>query len=52
MIGGIFTSFLLELLVYPGIYKSGSGTSEMKGDRETAPKITSQPVVAFASGPG
>jgi len=23
MVGGIFTSFLLELLVYPAIYESG-----------------------------
>jgi len=27
MIGGVFTSFLLELLVYPPIYASGNGAT-------------------------
>jgi Cu(I)/Ag(I) efflux system membrane protein CusA/SilA len=27
MIGGTFTSFLLELVVYPAIYEIGSGIS-------------------------
>ena len=30
MIGGIFTSFLLELLVYPGIYQLWKWHFEMK----------------------
>jgi len=30
MIGGIFTSFLLELLVYPAIYQSWKWNFEVK----------------------
>jgi copper/silver efflux system protein len=30
MIGGIFTSFLLELLVYPAIFEIWKSSSEMK----------------------
>ena len=30
MIGGIFTSFLLELLVYPAIYQTWKWNSEVK----------------------
>jgi Cu(I)/Ag(I) efflux system membrane protein CusA/SilA len=30
LIGGIFTSFLLELLVYPGIYEIWKWNFEMK----------------------
>jgi Cu(I)/Ag(I) efflux system membrane protein CusA/SilA len=33
MIGGIFTSFLLELLVYPGIYQVWKWNFEMRKDR-------------------
>ena len=33
MIGGIFTSFLLELLVYPGIYQIWKWNFELKGQR-------------------
>jgi Cu(I)/Ag(I) efflux system membrane protein CusA/SilA len=33
MIGGIFTSFLLELLVYPGVYEIWKWNSEMKRAR-------------------
>ena len=37
MIGGIFTSFLLELLVYPGIYQIWKWHFEMKRGRQTVP---------------
>jgi Cu(I)/Ag(I) efflux system membrane protein CusA/SilA len=37
MIGGIFTSFLLELLVYPVLYELWKGRTEMKGAPEGAP---------------
>jgi len=36
MIGGILTSFLLELLVYPAIYQEWKWRFELKG-RETDP---------------
>ena len=36
MIGGIFTSFLLELLVYPGIYQVWKWHFELKPDRAAA----------------
>lgn len=34
MVGGIFTSFVLELLVYPGIYQIWKWHSELKEHRE------------------
>jgi len=34
MIGGIITSFLLELLVYPGIYQVWKWNFELKGSRK------------------
>ncbi len=37
MIGGIFTSFLLELLVYPGIYQIWKWYFELKGSRKEVP---------------
>jgi len=33
MIGGILTSFLLELLVYPGLYQMWKWHSEIKSQR-------------------
>ena len=36
MIGGIFTSFLLELLVYPGIYQIWKWHFELKPRHRTA----------------
>ena len=44
MIGGIFTSFLLELLVYPGLYQVWKWHFEMRRARETAPAASSQPL--------
>ena len=37
MIGGIFTSFLLELVVYPAIYEIWKWHFELKRDLATAP---------------
>jgi Cu(I)/Ag(I) efflux system membrane protein CusA/SilA len=37
MVGGIFTSFLLELLVYPGIYQIWKWHSEVKRARQSTP---------------
>jgi copper/silver efflux system protein len=37
MIGGLVTSFLLELLVYPAIYKLWKGSTEMKRQVSPAP---------------
>ena len=36
MIGGIFTSFLLELLVYPALYMTWKWRSEMKSGKAVA----------------
>jgi Cu(I)/Ag(I) efflux system membrane protein CusA/SilA len=36
MIGGIFTSFLLELLVYPGLYEIWKWNFELKRGRAGA----------------
>jgi copper/silver efflux system protein len=36
MIGGIFTSFLLELLVYPGIYQVWKWHFELKRELQPA----------------
>ena len=36
MIGGIFTSFLLELLVYPAVYEIWKGFEVRRLERETA----------------
>lgn len=33
MVGGVFTSFLLELLVYPAIYEIWKWNFEMKEER-------------------
>jgi hypothetical protein len=41
MIGGIFTSFILELLVYPGIYQIWKWNFDMKG--RTAPTLSEEP---------
>ena len=49
MIGGIFTSFLLELLVYPAIYQIWKWNFELKkklavkkvpGERQSGRKLT------------
>ena len=40
MIGGIFTSFLLELVVYPAIYEIWKWHFEVKRDLATAPVDT------------
>lgn len=40
MIGGLLTSFLLELLVYPAIYKLWKAHGELKGLPETSPETT------------
>jgi copper/silver efflux system protein len=37
MIGGIFTSFLLELVVYPAIYELWKWHSGMRPGREATP---------------
>jgi Cu(I)/Ag(I) efflux system membrane protein CusA/SilA len=42
MIGGILTSFLLELLVYPGIYQIWKWHFEMKKDRAERPASSAQ----------
>jgi Cu(I)/Ag(I) efflux system membrane protein CusA/SilA len=39
MIGGIFTSFLLELLVYPAIYEIWKWHFELKPGRRNAPSL-------------
>jgi copper/silver efflux system protein len=52
MIGGIFTSFLLELLVYPGVYQIWKWDFEMRRGREAAPHATGHPVAACAPGVG
>jgi copper/silver efflux system protein len=44
MIGGIFTSFLLELLVYPGIYQIWKWNFELKG--RTALNSSGDPVTS------
>jgi len=38
MVGGIFTSFLLELLVYPALYQSWKWHTEVKHGRALAPE--------------
>jgi len=38
MIGGIFTSFILELLVYPGIYQAWKWHFDMNRGRQEAPE--------------
>jgi Cu(I)/Ag(I) efflux system membrane protein CusA/SilA len=37
MIGGLVTSFLLELLVYPAIYKLWKSATEMRQGRVVQP---------------
>jgi len=39
LIGGIFTSFLLELVVYPVIYEIWKWNFEMKAPPAPAPKV-------------
>jgi len=39
MIGGIFTSFLLELVVYPAIYEIWKWHFEVKPELSTPPVI-------------
>jgi len=54
MVGGIFTSFILELLIYPLTYELWR--SKTLKDRLTQPKVTvdeaneAQPVMAFSAG--
>ncbi len=43
MIGGIFTSFLLELLVYPAIYQLWKWHFELKAGRKTVPPESGTP---------
>jgi len=42
MIGGILTSFLLELLVYPGIYQIWKWHFELRGSRKAAPSTAGE----------
>jgi Cu(I)/Ag(I) efflux system membrane protein CusA/SilA len=45
MIGGIFTSFLLELVVYPAIYEVWKWHFELR-QREVKPEGSEAPAVA------
>ena len=46
MIGGIFTSFLLELIVYPAIYEIWKWHFEVKKQLPTGQEAEAEPVVA------
>jgi len=39
LIGGVFTSFLLELMVYPAIYEIWKWNFEMKRHREGSREV-------------
>jgi copper/silver efflux system protein len=50
MVGGIFTSFVLELLVYPAIYEVWKGRScAEKSEAAALELVTPSPALKFAS---
>jgi Cu(I)/Ag(I) efflux system membrane protein CusA/SilA len=51
MIGGLFTSFVMELLVYPAVYLLWKWHTEVKkAAREAVPKAAAPPTPEFVSG--
>jgi Cu(I)/Ag(I) efflux system membrane protein CusA/SilA len=50
MVGGLFTSFVLELVVYPAIYKAWRWRSEVRHLAAAAPGAPAMPRTALEAG--